>query len=70
MKKNNKKDNIPVWEKSNLTLNEASEYFGIGINKLKEMTNDNNCNFVLWVGSRRMIKRKSLEKYIENQYSI
>ena len=25
---------IPIWEKSNLTLEEAAAYSGIGINKL------------------------------------
>lgn len=24
---------VPIWEKQNLTLNEASDYSGIGINK-------------------------------------
>lgn len=64
------KNKIPIWEKSNLTLTEAAEYFGIGINKLKEVTDEENCEFVLWVGSRRMIKRKSFEKYLKDEYSI
>lgn len=67
---NNNNNQIPIWEKSNLTLKEAAEYFGIGVNKLINITQDENCNFVLWVGSRRMIKRKSLEKYLEKEYSI
>ena len=66
----NNNNQIPIWEKSNLTLKEAAEYFGIGINRLKEITNDDNCEFILWVGSRRMIKRKIFEKYIEKLYSI
>jgi excisionase family DNA binding protein len=67
MSKNN---SIPVWIKTNLTLNEASSYFGIGVNKLRELTDDEECTFVLWVGSKRLIKRKELEKYLEKQYSI
>ena len=35
---------IPLWEKTNLTLEEASAYCGIGINKLREMSNDDNCS--------------------------
>ena len=31
---------IPIWEKSNLTLEEAAAYSNIGINKLREITND------------------------------
>ena len=38
---------VPIWEKSNLTLEEAAAYFGIGTGKLREITNDKNCNFVL-----------------------
>jgi excisionase family DNA binding protein len=61
---------VPIWEKSNLTLEEASAYSGIGINKLREMTNAKNCQFVLWVGNKRLIKRKLLDAYIEKTYSI
>ena len=34
---------IPIWEKSNLTLEEAAAYSGIGINKLRQLTDDDNC---------------------------
>ena len=61
---------IPIWEKANLSMEEAAAYFGIGINKLREMTNEDNCPFVLWNGSKRMIKRKAFEKFLEAAYSI
>ena len=67
------KDSIitPIWEKSNLTVvKEAAAYSNIGINKLREITNDHRCEFVLWVGNKRLIKRKLFDKYIENSYSI
>lgn len=38
---------VPIWEKSNLTLEEAAAYSGIGITKLRAMSNDENCQFVL-----------------------
>lgn len=63
-------DKVPVWEKANLNLDEAAAYFGIGINKLRDMTNDENCPFVLWNGSKRLIKRKAFEQYLEQSYSI
>ena len=63
-------DKVPVWVKANLSLEEAAAYFGIGINKLRDMTNDGNCPFVLWNGSKRLIKRKALEKFLESSYSI
>ena len=61
---------VPLWEKSNLTLEEASIYFNIGINKLREISNPEDCPFVLWVGSKRLIKRRVLEKTLETVYSI
>ncbi len=62
--------NVPISEKSNLTLEEAAAYFNIGINKLREISDDDNCPFVLWVGSRRLIKKKQLEEYLSKTYSI
>ena len=64
------KPQVPISEKSNLTLEEAAAYFSIGINKLRNMTNDEHCSFVLWVGSKRLIKRKKLEEYLDGSYSI
>lgn len=61
---------VPIWQKSNLTLEEAAAYSGIGINKLRQITNDERCKFVLWVGSKRLIKRKLFDAYIEQAYSI
>ena len=61
---------IPIWEKSNLTLEEASAYSGIRINKLRDISNDKNCPFVLWNGNKRLFKRKKLDEYLEKSYSI
>lgn len=66
----NESNLVPIWEKANLTLNEASEYFGIGVNKIRDITNDENCPFVLFVGSKRLIKRKPFEAFLERSYSI
>ena len=64
------KDRVPLWEKSNLTLEEAAAYCGIGINKLRTLSDDENCPFVLWVGNKRLIKRRLFDQYIEQAYSI
>lgn len=61
---------VPIWEKTNLTIEEAASYFGIGQNKLRELTNDENCPFVLWCGSKRLIKRKKLEEHLAEVSSI
>lgn len=61
---------MPIWEKSNLTIEEAALYSGIGRNKLRQLTDDENCKFVLWVGNKRLIKRKKFDEFIEVAYSI
>lgn len=61
---------IPIWEKSNLTIEEAALYSGIGRNKLRQLTDDENCKFVLWVGNKRLIKRKKFDEFIAVAYSI
>lgn len=61
---------VPIWEKSNLTLEEAAAYSGIGVSKLRELSNDKHCDFVLWNGNKRLIKRKKLDESLENRFSI
>lgn len=61
---------VPIWEKSNLTIEEAAQYSNIGQNKLRELTDNEECKFVLWVGTKRLIKRKLFDEYIEHAYSI
>ena len=61
---------VPIWEKSNLTLEEAAAYSGIGINKLREITNKDKCKFILWVGNKRLIKRRLFDCFVEQAYSI
>lgn len=61
---------VPIWRKSNLTLQEAALYSGIGINKLRELSDTEDCPFVLWNRSKRLIKREELDKYLNKSYSI
>jgi excisionase family DNA binding protein len=65
-----KNEKVPIWEKSNLTLEEAAAYTGIGINKLRQITNDEDCNFVLWVGTKRLLKRRLMDEYFDAAYSV
>lgn len=61
---------IPIWQKSNLTVEEAAAYSGIGVNKIRQLSDDEDCKFVLWIGTKRLIKRRAFDLYIEKQYSI
>ena len=64
------KDKIALSQKSLLTLEEASAYFNIGVCKIRELTNDENCPYVLWNGNKRLIKRQLLEEHLNRLYSI
>lgn len=46
------KREIPFWEKSNLTIEEASA--------LRELTSRPNCPYVLWIGRKCLIKKECL----------
>ena len=67
---NRKKKFIPIWEKENLTLSEASVYSGIGRKRLRTLTKKKGCNFALWYGDRLLFKRKKLEEYLDKCFSI
>ena len=69
MENKNTKD-VAIADKALLTLEEAAKYFNIGINKLRIMTNDENCPYVVWNGCKRLIKRKPFEEYLYSSYSI
>ena len=64
------KQNIPVWEKITMTVEEAAEYSSIGINKIRELSSDPRCNFVIYVGKKRLIKRKEFEKFIADNVEL
>ena len=40
---------VPIWEKKLLTLEECTAYTGIGIGKLKAMTQVEDCSFAIWM---------------------
>lgn len=61
---------VPLWERLTLTLSEAAALSGIGINKLRDISNDDQCSFVLFVGNKRLIKRKQFDAFLANAYSI
>lgn len=64
MTKQEKDSRVPLWERMNLTLEEAAAYTGIGTDKLRELSNRESCDFVLWVGTKRLLKRKQLEEFL------
>lgn len=62
------RQHLPWWMKYTLTLNEASEYFGIGYKKLSQFVSEHKDeDFILWNGNRALIKRERFEKYLDNK---
>lgn len=65
------KQEVPIWEKFTLSIDEAASYFRIGENKLRQIMNENrNADFILWNGNRPQIKRKKFEAFIDNLHNI
>ncbi len=59
------KDEIPVWEKWALVVEEAAPYFHIGENKLREMIHENeSADWILWNGNKALIKREQFKQYL------
>ncbi|MDE7308692.1 MAG: helix-turn-helix domain-containing protein [Lachnospiraceae bacterium] len=56
---------VEIKDKILLTVEEAAAYSNIGQNKIEEMSRKPNCPFVLYIGRRRLIKRREFEKYLE-----
>lgn len=61
---------VPIHLKMTLTIKEAAEYSNIGINKIDSMLKEPNCPFVLYVGTRKLVKRKAFEEYIQHTLTI
>ena len=61
---------LPIDRKMLLSIREAAEYSNIGINKIDELLKQPNCSFVLFVGTKKLVKRKAFEAYIEGKVAI
>lgn len=58
-------EKVPIKDKLNLTIEEAAAYSNIGINRIREISDKPNCSFVLYIGRKKLIKRKEFERYLE-----
>jgi len=61
---------LPIDRKMLLSIRETAEYSNIGINKIDELLKQPNCPFVLFVGTKKLVKRKAFEAYIEGKVAI
>ena len=63
-------EKVPIHLKLTLTIKEAAEYSNIGINRIDALLRQPNCPFVLYVGTKKLVKRKEFEQYISNKFTI
>lgn len=63
-------ERVPIHQKVTLTIREAAEYSNIGINKIDTMLKQPGCPFVLYIGKRKLVKRKEFESYISGKVAI
>ena len=61
---------VLIYLKMTLTAREAAEYSNIGINKIDNMLRTPNCPFVLFVGTKKLVKRREFEQYISRTMAI
>ena len=66
----NEIEKVPIPQKLTLTIREAAEYSNIGINKIDAMLKQPNCPFVLFVGNKKLVKRREFEEIIHSQLTI
>ena len=56
---------VEIKDRFLLTFHEASAYFGIGLNRLREICKEPSCDFIIQTGERKtMIIRSKMEQYM------
>jgi len=63
-------ERVPIHLKVTLIIREAAEYSNIGINKIDSLLRTPNCPFVLYVGTKKLVKRKEFEQFISQKLII
>lgn len=63
-------DKVPIHLKVTLTIREAAEYSNIGINKMDSLLRAPNCPFVLYVGTKKLVKRNKFEEFLSQRLII
>ncbi|MDO5817324.1 MAG: excisionase [Eubacteriales bacterium] len=63
-------EKVPIPLRVTLTIKETAEYPNIGINKLENLLRAPRCPFVLYVGNKKLVKRREFEKFISESIEI
>ena len=52
---------VQIKDKFCLTIDEAAEYFNIGIKKMRRLAEDNEGEFAIYMGNRYLVIRERFE---------
>lgn len=63
-------EKVPIHLKVTLTVKEAAEYSNIGLNKIDSLLRTPRCPFVLFVGTKKLVKRREFEQFISTALII
>ncbi|OKZ92496.1 MAG: hypothetical protein BHW15_06500 [Coprococcus sp. CAG:131_42_139] len=66
----NRKSDLPIWERKVLTCDEAAAYSGIGIARLRSMTMKKGCPFAIANGTQILIVREKFDAYMDKAKKV
>lgn len=66
----NKIAEVPIENKLCMTVEEASLYSNIGQGTLHKLLRSPNCPFALYIGKKKLIKRKEFDEFISNSFEL
>lgn len=61
---------VEIKDKILLTIEEAAAYSGISVTTIRGRLKEGNYDFILKNGTKTLIKRKGLERYLESVDAI
>ena len=61
---------LSINEKYALSINEAAQYFSIGIKKMRRLAEGNLGDFAVYSGNRYLVIRSKFEEYLQKTSSI
>lgn len=61
---------VPIEHKIALTVPEVAALSNIGQNKICKLLKAPHCPFALFVGSKKLVKRKEFERFISERMEI
>lgn len=55
---------VPIREKINLTVQEASQLFSVGTHKIRELSRNGDCDFTVSIGAKLLINKERFNDYL------